>query len=162
MQELWVGCRKATCAWRGKMSQYRSHQCPYEPYSFCEKTVLQELYSYDERIYIKVKVLEELGRRMLNEKPPSVNVGYLSLAFMYMTRYPTCQEIQHVGLDILIRVSEISGGVELMLSHCHKIRYFLTTLESNPFLTQRAEILSGLLTIPDGVSAANMLSRLSK
>ena len=162
MQQLWVGCRKVTCAWRGKLSEYRSHQCPYEPYSFCDKTVLQELYCYDERIYVKVKVMEEVARRMLKENPSSVDVGYLRLAYVYMTRYRTCQEIQHVGLDILIRVSEICGGVQLMLNHCHKIRYFLSSLESNPFLKQRAEMLSGLLSIPDGVSAVSMLSRLSK
>ena len=158
MKELWVGCRKATCAWRGKMAEYESHPCPYEPYRACSKEVLQELYFYDERIRIKVNVLEEVGRRAVND---SINVDYLSLSYVYMTRYETCQEIQHVGLDILGRIGEKPNGVALMLSHCYNIRDYLPNLIYNEYLKNRAERLIALLGIADGVSVVNVLARLA-
>ena len=111
MESLHVACRRPRCAWRGTSGEFESHHCPLEVHEISHIAEFQELLSCDERLYIKIRVLEEISVKIVNVRNLEVNDDYLSLVCETMHRYPIYCEIQLICLEILQRVSETPKGM---------------------------------------------------
>lgn len=114
--------------------------------------MLQFLMNSDDRLFIRLKILDILGQRMTNSRNQDINVDYLIMVYGYMKRFHMYIEIQSMCLNMLIEVASKPGGSEEVFRTCDGVVEYLKRCRSKSVLSARAEILLGLL--PTGMSMA--------
>lgn len=118
---------------------YKTHKCPLEVNDISDVGVLQDLMNSDERMFIRLKILDNICRRIINARNADVNEDYLRMMYGYMKRFHIYIEIQSICLDMMIHVAN-EGSLHI-LNACEGIMQYLEEYLSNNVLHDKAEIL---------------------
>lgn len=129
------------CVWRGKWADYKTHKCPLEVKDVSDVGVLQDLMNCDERMFIRLKILGNMGERVMNSRNADINEDYLSMIYGYMKRFQIYVEIQSMCLDILIHVGKNKDGLMHILHACAGIKQYLEECISKNVVIGSAETL---------------------
>ena len=127
---------------------------------------LHDLINYDERLYIKLNVVNMLGSRVMNARNLDINVDYLSMIYGYMEKFRTYVEIQSACLDIMLAVAGTRNGVSCIRDSCKDVKEFPRLCKRKTMLRDRVEILLRMISSggneSDTMSIAESLVSLNK
>ena len=140
------------CVWRGKWGDYKTHKCPFEVSEISDVGVLQFLMNSDDRLFVRLKILDSLGQRVINMRNRDINVDYVIMIYGYMKRFHMYYEIQSMCLNMLLDVASQPGGADEVFRTCDGIGEYLKRYHSNSILSEKADILLRLL--PNGTNMA--------
>lgn len=145
INDLKSACKRTTCAWRGKRADFPAHTCPYQVREILDVQVLQDILNRDERIHIKVCVLNEVGKRIWNERSRVVNDEYLGMVTEAMHRNQLIFEIQNECLDVLLKLAEIDECMLRILERYDAVVWDVQLLRNRMPMREKAQRLLNML-----------------
>lgn len=107
---------------------------------------LHDLINYDERLYIKLNVVNVLGSRVMNARNLDINVDYLSMIYGYMEKFRTYVEIQSACLDIMLAVARTRNGISCIRDSCKDVTEFLRVCRRKNMLRDRVDVLLRMIS----------------
>lgn len=134
-----MGCRRETCGFVGSYADYKTHKCPMEVNLITDVEKLYELINCDERLYIKMRVLEVFAERVIDIRTGDVDKDYLAIVYTCLEKFVSYIEIQNMCLDMISRVMETSCGISRIKDCCNGIEDCLMKCRSKPALEVKAD-----------------------
>lgn len=148
--------------WQGVLGAYASHSCPQNVDDITDIARLQELFNFDERMYIKLDVLRKIGRELVGSGEQVGHMQYLGMICTYMRRYIGYLEICTVCVDILERLIQSITGRTAMVGIGKELTSPLEEMTAYESLRDRAMALLEKLTKFADAGGALVLRSLKK
>ena len=161
LDDVVVACRTGTCAYVGSYGDYKTHNCPLEVQHIPDVEKLYNLINCDERLYIKMRVLDIFAERVINARSGDVNEDYVSMIYACLEKFELYIEIQNMCLDMLVRVLLTSSGIRHIKKCCKDVENCMAKCREKAALEVNADqILVALKS--DQLEVAEKLSILHK
>lgn len=143
----------------GSHRDYKSHACPLEVERIADVEQLYDLLNCDERLYIKMRVLDIFAERVINARNADVNEDYLSIMYACLEKFDQYIEIQNMCVDLILRVLETPSGIVHVKNCCVGIENCMLKCRRKAALEVKAD---RILTVVRSDQVAGQLSLMQK
>lgn len=162
LDDVVVACRRGTCAFVGRYGEYKTHKCPLDVKDIVDIEKLYELINCDERLYIKLQVLDVFSVRVINPRNGDINEDYLRIIYACLEKFREYIEIQNMCLDMLWRVVHTSMGVEHIRNCCKDVEQCVGNCRGIPALEVKADKILGVLNSTDAANTLRIWQQTSR
>lgn len=154
LNDLKVACCRGNCVFRGRMGEYRTHECPTAPATLNDLDVLIKIVEDDPRVPVKTECFRMLVDELLLTRDAENDGTLLYEMYRLMTQLKWIADVQKIGLDALIVLCTAEEWRDVVKQKCGGLNEHLLSLSNDVAFGKR---IAGVRRLIPDLSAIHAL-----